>query len=274
MAALTPEEREIIARQRAGQPGAVPQVQGVGMDRAPSLDYRAPAGAPAQTPNARAPARSDIAAPTSYLDQARARQQMLIDRLHGIASGQVKSPAQELFEQQMQQTQNQSAGSSASLRDVGPGGQMQIAQQNDDVLAGQGVEQGAILKQQQMQQAEYALAQLYEQQRQGDLGLAGINSQNTLANRGLNDLYGINQAQNTYNADVRNAQQQADLARAKLGFSSADSASTGAKALAGVESGAAMFDYLRRAGAGSSQKPKPTLEDMNKPSYGWGGLGA
>lgn len=220
--------------------------------------------------------RPGIAANTSYQEQMRARQQALIDRLHGIATGQTKSPAQELFEQQVGQVQNQNIGTSASLRDVGPGGQQAIAAQNRDSIQGQGIEQGAILQLQQKQQAESALAQLYEQQRQGDIANAGILSEQELTNRRLDDSRNLSEIERLYGVDVRNTNQQQNVANARLGFGIADDQSYKDKVGAIAQGGAAAFGYLQQAGAGNStpQKTGATLEDMNKPNYGWGGPGA
>lgn len=287
MAALTPEQREQIKQRQAAAEGAAPSAQGIGLEGdpgnggiRPSSGNTSPPGAGGGGPNAgwdpRAP-RPAIGANTSYQDQMRARQQALIDRLHGIATGQTKSPAQELFEQQVGQTQNQNLGASASLRDVGPGGQQRVAAMNRDKIQGQGIEQGAILQLQQKQQAEQAMAQLYQQQRQGDINNAGNLSDAELMNRRLDDTRNLSEIERLYGVDVRNTNQQQDVANARLGFGIADDQSYKDKVGAVIQGGAAGFGYLQQAAAGKSDQKTATgstVADMNKPSYGWGGPGA
>ncbi len=211
--------------------------------------------------------RANVAAGSTFQDQARARQQALIDQLHGIATGRIKSPAMEQFEQQVQQAQNQSQGTSASLRDVGPGGQMQLAQQNQGNIQAQGIQNGAILQTQQQQQAEQALASLYEQQRNGDLGQADVNAQGTLGNNALNDMYGMNQFGLQYGIDTRNTQQAQDLARAKLGFGSADSQSSENKVGSALGAAGSLFGYLSNAGSGSQNSKIAADASGNRGGY-------
>lgn len=211
----------------------------------------------------------------TYYDQMRARQQALIDRLHGISTGQIKSPAQELFEQQLGQAQNQNVGTSASLRDVGPGGQRQIAAQNAGVIQGQGIEQGNILKLQQQQQAEMALAQLYEQQRQGDMAFAAGESDQKLGDRQLNDSYANAQLMRLYGTNVANTARATSRAGSDLGEANAAAANSMRLVNDAAGLAAGGFGYLEKAGGGRTRSYSgPSLSDMNKPSYGWGGSGS
>lgn len=205
--------------------------------------------------------RPNIAAPSNFYDESRARQQALIDQLHGIATGQTETAATTLFKQQLQQAQNQNMGTSASLRDVGPGGQAQIAQQNAATIAGQGIEQGNILKLQQRQQAENLLANLYASQRQGDLSRADIDAQNELANRGLNDLLGTSDEGRAINTSIDNANRNFNTSAGMLGIQGG-ALTAGTKLGWGVQGAATMADYLGRANQGNQNSNRSATASL------------
>ena len=203
-------------------------------------------------------------APDTNQVQARNQQQALIDKFHGLATGRIKSPAQEMFEQQVQQAQQRNRGQSASLRDAGPGGQGQIAQQNAEMIQGRGNEQGAIIKQQQMQQAEKALTGLYAQMRSGDLDQAGLAAQNSLGVSNLDDLYNMNNAQMNYNNDMLSTDLQEDAANASLGFGVEEGAQQTAMLNSVVGATAAGFGYLGKA---AEDEDEDEDKKKKKPDY-------
>ena len=278
MAFLTPEEREQIQQRRNAREGSNFADNGL-----PGRDVRQLPGLSAVEEglynNSAAPAAADprvapAPATSSYYDQARARQQALIDRLHGIATGQTKSPAQELYEQQVQQAQSQNMSTSASLRDVGPGGQRQIAQRNAGNITARGAEQGAILKAQQQQQAEMALAQLYEQQRTGDLGYADVLAEYELGLRELGDNMQTQGDNRNVLRAIRDSNRRFNMGASQLGITMSGMTS-GDKFGRASEAAATGFGYLAHAGdKGSGGGGDTSLKEMNKPSYGWGGPGA
>jgi hypothetical protein len=250
MAFMTDEEREI--RQRSNHHG---DLEGTGTNSAPpgsTATYDGAALSPwdAYNPNAlpQNTQRNNIFAPSTYQDQARARQQALIDQLHGIASGSIKSPAQQLFEQQVGQAQNQAVGTAASLRDVGPGGQQQIAGQN----------QGTQLQTEQRAAAEQALAGLYGQQRQGDLGLAQTQAEGLLGNNALNDNYNSAAIARLLGIDLADTDRQQSRARADLGFD-VDQQAQQARLLQGLAgAGGTAFDYIKNRPQGAT----PSLAEL------------
>lgn len=213
--------------------------------------------------------RNDIMAPANYQAQARARQQALIDQLHGIATGQLKSPAQDIYEQQVQQAQNQNTSQSSDLRDVGAGGQMHIAQQNANTMSLQGMAGGARLQAQQQQQAESALAQLYEHQRQGDLAGARIGAEGTLGNNNLNDSRNTSAIDRLLGVNIADTNRQGEFARADLGYDTEQQAQNGQTGRMVAEGAGTLFDYLGKAGAGNNNSGDQTSEEHpGKPNSG------
>lgn len=224
--------------------------------------------------NAARPGPNPFAAPTSrlpivgafdYQAQARARQQALIDQLHGIATGKIKSPAMEQFEQQVVQAQNQSMSNASSLRDVGPGGQRQIAAQNAAAIQGQGIQNSAILQTQQQAVAEQQLVRLYEQQRAGDLSVAESQARGVIGNRGLDDALNTRNFNRLYNFQEAAALRQQDFARAVLGFDTGQQAQTRSTTMATGELVGTGFDYLRRA---RGDEPD-AVDNTTRPSRGY-----
>ncbi len=253
MAFMTPEERDALELRRsadANNTGRVPAQQ------VPTAGAVLPGSGAAAALDTSRPA---IGAQTALQDQVRAKQQALIDQLHGIATGAIKSPAMQAFEQQVTAAQSANMGVSGSLRDVGPGGQAQIAQQNAGKIQGRGIEQGAILQAQQKQAAEQALAQLYQDQRQGDLGQAGINANAQLGNQSLDDLLGMNTDARNLNTSVQNTNRRFNSASNLLGISNSG-LDNGDKLAMGVGAAATAFDYLGNAVGGN--KKTPSLSDL------------
>ena len=219
-----------------------------------------------RNPQAAPPPRNNIMAPMDLQAQARQRQQALIDQLHGIATGQIKSPAQDIYEQQVAQAQNANTSQSSNLRDVGAGGQMHIAEQNANTINQNGMQGGALLQKQQQQQAEQALAQLYQQQREGDLTGAKINAEGILGNNSLNDINDMNNSGNQLTGTLNRYNNLADQGNARLGVSAANAISTRGKVedVAGAAGG--LFGYLQQAGAGNSSSDNRYGE--NTTNYG------
>jgi hypothetical protein len=238
MGSMTPEERAAYEAWANSPVGAA-----VGGDFATYAEMQNP-----RTGAGRAP----IAAPSTYQDQARARQQELIDQLHGVASGQTTTQAQQLFQQQVQQAQNNALSAASDLRDVGPGGQAQIARQNQDRIAMKGTQSAAMLKEQQQRAAMDALTKLYEAQRNGDLNQADIDASNTLGNRALDDLLGTNTAGNRYNMALGETGIANAYTDANLGYGLEDSANNRALGQLGLQAGGVAASYLAQAGAGNS----------------------
>lgn len=251
--ATTAEVNEDFRRRSPDeQPGQqVPSASPASFPRAPGSGPVAPAANPFAAIN-----RPGIAANYDFQAQARARQQALIDQLHGIASGKIKSPAMEQFEQQVVQAQNQSMGNASRLRDVGPGGQAQIAARNAEAIQGQGIQSAALLQTQQQAAAEQQLARLYEQQRAGDLSEADSRSRGILGNRGLDDSLNQQEFGRMYGLEVDSARRSADRARADLGFDVDQQAQNRSTANAAVQGAGTAFGYMSNAmgnGGGANQ---------------------
>lgn len=227
--------RRITAPQGASvaQSGLGPKVAGAGQYRPAAAGAAPPPTTPGpsfrdailsgQRPTRLDPTGLRPMAPTPMLENradSRARQQKLLDQLHGLASGNgfANSAAGQALNQQYQAAAAQNMSNAGSARNIGTGALQRQTMENATQLAGEQRADTQMLKAQQMQSAEQMLAQLYAQQRAGDLAnekfFADTTNQRNRLDDNLSNFYlqsGIGGALEDYNI-------KDETARANLGL--------------------------------------------------------
>jgi hypothetical protein len=155
---------------------------------------------------------------TTNQDQARTRQQQVIQDLQRAAMGDPNSRAQQQLKQGYDAAQSQQASLGSTMRGQSAGAAMR------GVHAGQqGIQRGLagdqqMLQVQEQQAAQQQLAQLLAQQQGQDTAQAQGMAQNSIGNAGLNDAMSQFYFGAGAGTDIAHQQLQGERGRANLGF--------------------------------------------------------
>lgn len=189
----------------------------------------------------------------SNSEQARGWQQQLVQDLFKQASGSLDTRAQQSLAQNTQNAAAQQQALGSSIRGAGGGAGLRAGSMGagnvERGLAGQ----QQMLKTQEQQQAQSALAALYAQMRGMDQSQAQAGANVALQNQSLlNDwLYG--REQQSAQGGMQNEQQQAEAIRALLGIQQNYTDWANQMAAKGIQAGATLFGTLSQSGGSGSE---------------------
>lgn len=190
---------------------------------------------------------------TTNSEQARGWQQQLVQDLYKQASGSLDTRAQQSLAQNTQNAAAQQQALGSSIRGAGGGAGLRAGSMGagnvERGLAGQ----QQMLKTQEQQQAQSALAALYAQMRGMDQSQAQAGANVALQNQSLlNDwLYG--REQQSAQGGMQNEQQQAEAIRALLGIQQNYTDWANQMAAKGIQAGATLFGTLSQSGGSGSE---------------------